>query len=746
MTTLEKALRWIAIGGVFALPFVSLIIAQSLFFPFITGKNFAFRIIVEIMTGAWIALALVNPAYRPKRSLVLGALALFVAIIAIADAQGVVPFKSFWSNYERMDGWVTLAHLLAYTTVAASVMTTEKIWKRLFQTSVAVSAFLSLYGFLQIAGITALGQGGTSGLSARIDATFGNPIYFAVYMLFHVFLAAMLWAQTWAERGSGNRLAPSLLYGAVMFFDTLALLFTGTRGTMIGLIGGVMLSALLLVITARNSKMAWRWAVGVFVGLVVLAGAFWMVRDAAWIQRVGFLSRLATISMSDNTVKARFINWQIAWNGVQERPLLGWGQENYAIVFDKYYDPRMFEQEPWFDRVHNIVFDWLVAGGILGLLSYLSIFGATLWALWRKTVNGLYTFTVAERSIITGLLAGYFAHNFFVFDNVTSYILFGTVLAYIAWRSSVTRDEKPIISASIVEKEYLPYVILIGAILTIGVVWGVNQRPLTANRLLLQAVAPQEGGVEKNLQAFKDSIALKTLGMQEAREQLAQQSAQVASASGISQDIKKAYYETAISEMQKQEEMSPLDARFPLFLGAVHGAFGDLASARTSYEKALTLSPAKQTIMFELGQNAFARGDAQAALGYFKQAHELGPEFNMPRILYAAVAIRTGNFALADQLLAPIIPSGAAADQRILGAYVDQKQYAKLVPIWSARIKVAPDDMQAYFTLAAVYYQLGSRTEAINVLEAAKKVSPDVAAQADPLILEIRAGTAKIGS
>ncbi len=185
--TLEKTLRSIVLIGVFALPFVCLIVSTSLFFPYITGKNFAFRVIVEIMTAAWLALALVNPAYRPRRSWILGALALFVVLIAVSDAQGVNAFKSFWSNFERMDGWITLAHLLLYTVIAASILQTEKLWRWLFCTSLGVSVYLSVVGLLQVAGFVAIGQGSGTGLSARVDATFGNPIYLAVYMLFNIF-------------------------------------------------------------------------------------------------------------------------------------------------------------------------------------------------------------------------------------------------------------------------------------------------------------------------------------------------------------------------------------------------------------------------------------------------------------------------------------------------------------------------------------------------------------------------------
>src|SRR3989344_8477318 len=146
---LEQTLRWTVIGALFLLTLIPFFIAQSLFFPFITGKNFAFRILIDIMAGGWLTLALVYPQYRPRRSWILGAFAIFVIIIALADAFGTYPFKSFWSNYERMDGWVTLAHLFMLVVVASSMLNTEKLWKTFWQTELVMSLLIAAYSFLQ---------------------------------------------------------------------------------------------------------------------------------------------------------------------------------------------------------------------------------------------------------------------------------------------------------------------------------------------------------------------------------------------------------------------------------------------------------------------------------------------------------------------------------------------------------------------------------------------------------------------
>lgn len=735
MNMLEKTLKWVAIIGVFCLPFVALIVSSSLFFPYITGKNFAFRIIVEIMAAAWLALAIVNPEYRPRRSWILATLALFVVVIGLADIFGVYPFKSIWSNFERMDGWITIAHLLAYTVVAASVMTSERLWANLFRVSLTVSGFLSVVGLLQAAGIFALGQGGAAGLTARIDATFGNPIYLAVYMLFHVFLAAILFVREWQGRAAGRSMIPLTFYGAVIALDTLALFMTGTRGTMLGLIGGAVLAALLYAFVSGSTRV--RVYTASLVGIVVLAGlGLVTAKDTAFVQRVGFLQRLSTISLTDKTIASRFTNMSIAWQGVKERPVLGWGQENYAVVFDKYYDPRMHGNEPWFDRVHNVVFDWLVAGGFVGLLAYLSIFGAAVLVLWRSSAFAAY-----ERSILTGLLAGYFFHNLTVFDNVTSYILFGTVLAYIAWRAGVASAAARVIERSLVLPRRLPYVAVLMAAVLWGTAWYVNADGLAQNRALLSAIMPRQNVLE-NLTQFEKALSYGAMGTQEAREQLAEGAMRIGG-SNASVEVKQRFYDVATREMHAQMELVPQSARFPLFLGSVYESFGDLARAKTAYERAHENSPRKPTMYFALAANAYNRGDSAAALAYYREAHELVPENVDVRLYYAAFAIRIGETALARELLEPLTAT-QTADQRILAAYASRRDYASAAAIWAEAIDAEPTNTQLYFTLAALYYEAGDRARAISTLEAAKRAVPEVASQVDPLIEEIRSGRAQV--
>src|SRR3989344_7787760 len=111
MSSLERTLLWMIWGCISLLLLTPLVVTNSLFFPFITGKNFFFRIIVEVIFGFYVALAILNRDFRPKKSPLLLVLTLFFAVVTLAALFGVDPYHSFWSNFERMEGLITHLHL-----------------------------------------------------------------------------------------------------------------------------------------------------------------------------------------------------------------------------------------------------------------------------------------------------------------------------------------------------------------------------------------------------------------------------------------------------------------------------------------------------------------------------------------------------------------------------------------------------------------------------------------------------------
>src|SRR3989338_1641918 len=118
---------------------------------------------------------------------------------------------------------------------------------------------------------------------------------------------------------------------------------TGTRGTVLGLLAGGGTAALFLAVRGASMPRVRKVASGALILGVLLVGSFVALRDTALVQNSPTLERLTHISLSEGGI--RFTNWGMAWEGVKERPLFGWGHESFNYVFNTYYNPAMYGAE-----------------------------------------------------------------------------------------------------------------------------------------------------------------------------------------------------------------------------------------------------------------------------------------------------------------------------------------------------------------------------------------------------------------
>ncbi len=753
----KDILRWLTIGGVFIVPVVlPFIVSSTMFFPYITGKNFTFRIIVEIILAAWFLLALLDAKYRPRFSFILSAFALFVVVIGLADLFGANPFKSFWSNFERMEGYITMLHLFAYFVVASTVLNTNKLWRAFWYTTLGISVVVAFIGlkpiFSALPNITHL---------PRIDANFGNPIYLAVYSLFHIFIAFILmekWKGSWWHQ---------FMLALVALLHIATMVLTQTRGTVLGFFVGAFITTILIAIFERERKILRYIAIGSLIFVTVIVGTGFAIKDTEFAKTTPLINRFTQVSLKSGTVHARFMNWGMAWQGVKERPILGWGQGNYEYVFSKYYDPNMYNEEPWFDRTHDIVFDWLVAGGFLGLISYFLItiaFIVHLWFLdprdekWTikeiisfKTVRSLfkendYEFTSTERALWTGLIAAYMVHNLFVFDNIISYILFISILAYLQFKS--TQGHKPMFKDIEVSKETITAVALPVTLVAVGlVIYYVNVPGIKTSQELINAIIQNRtlpsGEVvrqspEEILEHYKKALSYDQLGRQEVREQLAQMAMKTSHSKDVTPEVRSEFSELAVAELMKEEERNPNSARLRLFSGSLYSTLGEQDKAEEEFRKAVELTPTKQTAIFQLGEVLLREGKTDEVVGLFKKAYELQPEYDESVKLYALVLIRAGKDKEAIDLLTEKYGTASVDDRRLLNEWVNAKRYDIVASILEKRIEDNPKDIQQKVSLAATYKKLGEKDKALKLLEEIKKNNPEYEDQMNQFIKEIR--------
>ncbi|MEK7579299.1 MAG: O-antigen ligase family protein [Patescibacteria group bacterium] len=727
---LSKILRFTVLGGVFLLPFIPLLVTESMFFPFISGKNFTFRIIVEIILAAWLGLMLVDHEYRPKRSWIFIAMAVFTIIVALADLFGVNPVRSFWSNFERMEGLVTILHLAAYLFVAGSVLKGETMWNRFWNVSILGSVITCIYAFAQLGGSLAIHQG-----DVRVDATLGNATYLAVYLLFNIF--ATLWL---LYRHRANRVW-TIAYLVVLAMEVIILYYTGTRGTLLGLVGGLGLAALITLVGGRAHPRARRLAGIVVLVLVLGSGGFFLARNTSVVEESPTLSRFANISLKDTTTQSRLILWGgIVLPAFKERPLLGWGQDNFIVVFGKYYDPRMHAQEPWFDRAHNVFFDWLVAAGILGFLAYLFLFGAGLGLLWR----GRWPFL--EKALLTGLFAAYFFHNIFVFDNIASYLFFVIVLAWIHSGYISSRED----GKEKIKETYTVSTAGVRAgaasILVVGIIASVwwNGVYIARSQTLIEAIVEDQmrNNPAQGLAKYEDVLTRdQGLGIDETREQLVQ-SAVRAYARAPEDPTTVRLILRAKEELLESVEHDPLNTRPLFFVGYLLSRTGAGDEAITYFEKALAINPDRQNFLYEIGNIYMRRSDFTDAIEPFAQAYAAEETNDRAFTFYAATLMHAGKFAEGEALLMDRFGTTTIDNELLFQAYDRVGRNDKIAAILELRLReMAPEDNPSTrVSLALVYLALQRPEDAIREIERAAALSPAFAEQGTQMIEAIRAG------
>ena len=416
-----------------------LVVMTTTFFPFIGGKDYYFRFAIELALISfllWWAFeadfgAVLRKVQGEFRRPVVIAVSLFVLVFILATIFAYDPHAAFWSNFERGDGGFQVLHYYVFFLLLVILFDTQKDWKTIFRVSLATGVLMILYGVLADLGIVKSFVGIYGGAppagwwapltQGRFQGSLGNPAYVAPYILFSFFYLAYLWAsdpkRTWLKHAG---------YIALAAFFLLFFVLSQTRGALVGL-GAA--AAAFLIYLAWSFKAWRRWLAPTFIICAIAASLLIYYHDSPFVKKLPG-GRIFDISLSDQTVSTRVWTWGSAWQGFLERPVLGWGPENFTAVFDKYFDPRHYvpgeQTETWFDRAHSLYFDALAETGILGFISYFSIFAVLFWQLFRRRASEAlspgFQDDLIRNGIVLALPIGYLVQGLAIFDVLPIYI------------------------------------------------------------------------------------------------------------------------------------------------------------------------------------------------------------------------------------------------------------------------------------------------------------------------------------
>lgn len=648
-------------------------------YPYTLPKTAFFEGTVKLLVVLWLALAIVDPRFRPKKTPLAVGLGVFFGVLVATSLLGVNPSRSFWSTQERAFGVVTLLHMGAFS-LALSSLSSHIPWRRLFAASVGTAGVISILAFIQLKVPTLLLH---ETVGDRPGATFGNPTFLAGYLVFHVFVALYLFfpekegavikrassgddaKSKWGHRKTNgfaiSKLvaAPGRIFLFALLLIILAALFRAqTRGDILGLAAGVF--TLLALFAERppavsTSFVGKRWFYAGILALAALSAAgFWLTRSSPLWASIPGLRRFQDISLESKGLEPRFIALRAAWRGFRERPLTGWGWDNFNVVFNKYYDPKALAisyQETRFDKPHNAILELLVVGGAPLFLSFFGLIGALIVSARRA---GNYPL----RCLVVAAAVSYIVRNAFVFDTIGPFLVFAVFIGHVdgiyraarvSGTSLVHDTGEPHKAKRMPQKFRIPGAVAGGAIAA-GVLaaYFINWRTIQASRF--QFLAFQAFIKKQPLAAIQYFKRGSGMWSPYQLNFLRDYATAVAEAHFYNKGlIPLDEVWAAVKTMEEVARKEPLDAYNHYSLVDLYNQVSDLdpavllPRAEAEAKAALTLSPDRQEVYFSLSKTKYLKGDKEEALRLLRYALDLNPEVPDAHFYYGLMLYSAGD-------------------------------------------------------------------------------------------------------
>lgn len=357
-----------------------------------------------------------------------GLVGLLVVSMTLSALLGVdTQFSFFGSLIDGTGLNVIFAAMVISFGIAFWVKYKSDFLEKLAWVSIGSSVIVALGTYFQTAFPT------TSG-----GSTFGNTSYMAAYFLINICLAIGLITtnpERWKKILAGIPLvlmifSPSFFNRHILIGETSLseafrnpLLFAGvSNGATIALATmiPIMIGLFLLI---QGNKQWKKVSGGILLGIVTIGMlGFWTLFQNPGNPIYEFFVERKTTN--------RLLFWDIAKEGIADRPMFGWGMNNYAYVFQEKFKTEFFSKdnvvELWTNNPHNMFLEVGVNQGIIGLVLYIGIIISAIWMMMKRALHDkkyapwMITMTTA--------LIGYNIQNLFIFDTPGTILFFWLII------------------------------------------------------------------------------------------------------------------------------------------------------------------------------------------------------------------------------------------------------------------------------------------------------------------------------
>jgi tetratricopeptide (TPR) repeat protein len=449
------------------------------------AKSYLLRSFAIVLGTAWVVSLVARAGFgtgdsspsrfslmRLMKTPLAGPTMILALALVTATLLSLSPWISFWGTTVRRSGaCTTLSCMLFFAVMAVSVRSDQQL-NRIITVAILTSVPVSLYGIEErylMGPIVTLDTG-----NFRVTATLGNAIFLAAYlaMVLPLTVSRILLHRRPPESAGQPRSArriQTIGYTVVLVLQLWAILFSISRGPIVGLIVGGTVMLLILALYWRQ-----RWlATGILASGVILSATlallawpgspFHRAAKPATGGRLSTIERLTSIFDPQADTSGRTAIWNAAVQAARFSPalvmdegqkdplssarfLFGYGPETVAFVSRAFlareYNMALTVHQSC-DRIHNDFWDTLITTGWLGLAAYLvftflAVYYGCKWLgliSTRKQQALFWTFTLVG-SLIGSLVLGSWRGPGFLgvglrFGSSAGLIVY---LAWLSWR------------------------------------------------------------------------------------------------------------------------------------------------------------------------------------------------------------------------------------------------------------------------------------------------------------------------
>lgn len=621
MTLTNKTYNIIFWGACFILMLPIILLPPS-FQPSVWTRTILFRILVTLLTGFlsykyfYKKESVSLPVWNFKKYLsVLTFFGFFLLVVVSTIFSQDLRF-SFFGSPARAGGTLNLFFYFIFSLILAFFLKEEN-WKKLWKVNFVIALIAGLFAIVQSFNI--FGQLFVSYEGGTAPSFLGNSTFLAIYMLFMAIWSFVLFLQSKIRKHQ-------FIYGGLFLLFILVIFLTGSRASYLGLVIASFFFLFFFPIKIRRIKILKIIAaslVGIAIVAVIIFNAFPQLAEKGDLfSRMG--NRLSIERVAEDLFGTRFAVWQITLEAIKDKPILGWGPENFYIGFEKYYEPTAPNmQKLWWDRPHNIFLDIAVNFGIIALIFYIGFWIILLWQLQKikqSEKNADNTNTLLEAHGLQAMFVAYLIALFFNFDSFPTYLISFFFIGYSYYLFFSKKETIEIQN----QQKYINYktkksIFLVFAIILLLFFYFWNIKPLWQNETIAYAKSISNvGRCQKSLEIMEN--VNKSPGI-----------LKVYSALIYSDVIKKCankenqfeYAEKGKKTLEKASVVQPYYTRTWLFMGGLTNVLAAneqdantqkslLQEARQYLDKALEISPKRQEIYVEIEKNYLVAQDYQS--------------------------------------------------------------------------------------------------------------------------------------